>query len=439
MQTVFRTLLMLMLLALSGLATAQNDEPERLRIHGSNILGAQLIPEMVIAWLKQIDYLDIKQRELDPARTEITATRDGVPLVVEIDKHGTASGIADLIAGNAEISMSARQPNARETSAAWQLGDLTSPVQEWVVALDGLVMITAPDNPVSGLTQTQLRAVYSGKIRDWRELGGNPGPIILYTRRSNTGASELLSSLVLDGARIAPRTTTYGSYAQIVAAVASNPNALGVVGLRTRLAGVRPIALHIGSQLVYPDTVAVGSEEYPLMHRLYLHTGQLPTALGRGFVEYAISPAGQAVVERSGFVALDLRTAYDMLPESASPKYAKIVANARRLPTALHFSDGLDFLDSRARQDIDRLAAFIRSPANARHKVVLVGFANPDPKDPYQSVWSSNERVDAVSREMLALGIRVVVARGLGGWKNLATLDQTSARYRNERVEVWLR
>lgn len=440
MLIVCRALVMSALLAASTFALAQYDAPERLRIHGSNILGERVIPDMVTAWLKQIGYSQIKRRDFGAVRTEISAVSDdGAGLVVEIDKHGTASGLADLIAGNAEISMSARPPNPRELDAAWQLGDLHSPDQEWVVALEGVAVVTAPDNPISSLSQSQLHDVVSGRIRDWRELGGEPGPIVLTTRPADTGAYELLSDLVLGGARVGAKTATYDSDIQIVAAVGNDRKALGIVGLRTPLDGVKPIALNLGAQQIDPDAVAVGSEDYPLVRRLYLHTGQLPTALGRGFAEYAISAAGQTVVERSGLISLELGTATAVLPRSASRDYAQIVGNARRLATSLHFSNGLDFLDSRARQDLERLANLLHPVGKVQRQVVLVGFAEPDPKTPYQSIWASNERVDSVSREMLKMGIHVVAARGLGGSKSLAATGQASARYRDERVEVWVR
>ena len=80
----------------AGVALAQSDEPERLRIHGSNLIGQQLVPSLVESWLRSIGYGDIRRVERGRARTEIFASRDGEPLVVEIDKRGTASGIAPV-------------------------------------------------------------------------------------------------------------------------------------------------------------------------------------------------------------------------------------------------------------------------------------------------------------------------------------------------------
>ncbi|HTD29810.1 MAG TPA: substrate-binding domain-containing protein, partial [Xanthomonadaceae bacterium] len=224
-----RALLVLLLVLLPGIATAQTDAPDRLRINGSNALGARVVPAMVSAWLKQIGYANIKRRDPSAVLTEFTGTSNsGVPIVVDIDKSGTGPGLAALIKGDADVSMSERQPNAKEKSAAWQLGDLTSPDEESVVALTGLVVVVSPNNPVSSLSESQLRDVFAGKIHDWSEFGGTPGPIVPCIRQSG-GEQELLSIMVLGDAKIAPTTATYGSNVQVAAAVAADPSRLGIV------------------------------------------------------------------------------------------------------------------------------------------------------------------------------------------------------------------
>jgi len=432
-------LLVLFVLGLSSAASAQVDEPERLRIHGSNRLGANLVPAMVESWLKSIDYVGIRRREAGPTHTEISASRDGQALIVEIDKRGTAAGINAIIEGKADISMSARRPTAQEIDDAWQLGGLSSSTQEFVVAIDGLALVTAPGNRISELSLSQLRDVLSGKTRDWRELGGHAGPIVVHAPGTNIGTHELLTQLVLAGGKISPRAKRHASYARIVAAIDADPNGIGVIGLRAPRGKLKVLAIRDGTRALTPNMLSVASEDYPLSQRLYLHVGGLVTALGRGFAQYAISPAGQDVVAHSQFVSLGLRPMRADESDNTPQEYRQIVGNAKRLPMTLHFAKGLDLFDSRGRQDVERLATFLSRPENAQRKVVLVGFANPEPKAPYQSLSFSQERVDFVASELLALNMKVVTVRGMGGRMNLADARQPSARYRNERVEVWLR
>ncbi|HTD28020.1 MAG TPA: OmpA family protein, partial [Xanthomonadaceae bacterium] len=121
--------------------------------------------------------------------------------------------------------------------------------------------------------------------------------------------------------------------------------------------------------------------------------------------------------------------------------YSSFIAKAHRISTTLHFSSSgqSDIFDSRARQDMDRMVALLHGAGGMQQKnVLLVGFANPDPQTPIQAIQLSNQRADSVSSEMTTLGIKVVQARGFGSSKILATPDQADARYRNERVEVWV-
>ena len=439
MTSLFRLLVLLTALLACPLARAQADDTERLRIHGSNLLGARLVPALVDRWLKEIGYTDIKHRDLGPARTEIGAVRDGQPLIVEIDKRGTAFGLQAIIAGDAEICMSARQPNAREIDDAWQLGDLKSPAQEWVVGLDGLVLLVSPDNPVASLSLQQLRDVLGGRIRDWKQLGAVAGPIALHTLSTASGTQEALSGIALGGDKPFAGLVRHSSPADVVAAVHRDPRSIGIVGLRTPRDGVRALAISTGGRAFAPDPLNVSSEDYPLTRRVYFHTGQLITALGRSFAQWVVSPAGQAAVERSQFVSLSVRPLAPGRIDMAPVEYQQMVAKAQRLPMTLRFSTGLDLFDSRARQDVERLAAYLQRPENAQRRVVLMGFANPQPRTPMQSLFLSQERVDFVSSELLALNMKVVTVRGFGGRMNLVEGAQATSRYRNDRVEVWLR
>ena len=439
MTPTFRRNLACVLLVLSGIALAQSDEPERLRIHGSNLIGERLVPGLVESWLRSIGYGGIRRVERSPARTEILASRDGEALVVEIDKRGTASGLKDLVAGDTEIAMTARAPTAAEIDAAWQLGDLHSPSQEWVLGLDGLSVLAGPRVKAKSLDVASLRKILQGGISDWSQLGQGAGRIVVHTLPDAGGTGEAVSALLLDGAGIPARVQRHRAAAGVIAALRSDPDALGIISLRAPRGNLRALAIGRGSRAFLPDPAGIGSEDYPLLRRLHFHTGQMITALGRGFVQYAVSPEGQAVVARSQFAAFNLAPVAAPPADDAPEDYRKLVAGATRLPLTLRFSSGLDLFDSRSRQDIERLAAFMRRPENARRRLLLAAFANPQPGAPFQSIFLSQDRADFVSSELLSLNLKVVSVRGFGGSMRLADNGQPGARFRNERVEVWLR
>jgi phosphate transport system substrate-binding protein len=439
MKPTLRGGLLLLLALMASLAVAQDAEPERLRIHGSNLIGQRLVPQLVEAWLHSIGYENIRRVERSVSRTEILASRDGEALVVEIDKRGTASGLKDLVAGEAEIAMTARAPNAAEIDAAWQLGDLHSPSQEWVLGLDGLVVLAGAKVQAKSVDLAGLRQIAQGKISDWSQLHQGAGSIVVHTLQDASGTGEAFSTLVLAGARIPANVQRHRDVAAVLAALRADPNSLGIVSLRAPRGGLRPLAIESGGRAFLPDAASIGAEDYPLLRRVHFHTGQLITALGRGFVQYTVSPEGQAVVARSQFVAFDLHPVpSDPIP-GAPKEYQSLVADATRLPVTLRFSRGLDMFDSRSRQDLERLAVFLKRPENARRRVLLAAFANPQPGAPFQSIFQSQERVDFVSAEMLSLNMKVVSVRGFGGSLRLTESNRPDARYRNERVEVWLR
>lgn len=422
-------------------AGAASAETERLRIHGSNTLGARLVPALVTQWLTEIGYAGIAQRELSAERSEIAASRDGEPLIVEIDKRGTAAGITDLIDGKAEICMSSRRPTAAELEAAWQLGRLTSSDQEWVVALDGLALVVGNDNPVRSISAVQLEGLLAGRTTRWKELGGTDAPVAWHALAEDSGIAEILAVSGYGDHRGIAAAQRYRDPAALLAALRADPNGIALVGARQKLDGLRALPIEVGGRRIAPDAVGIGSEDYPLMRRLYFHTGQLVTALGRSFAVWVMSDAGQAVVATSEFQALRLAAPTGLV--AAAPElpedYRIVAGNAARLATSLRFATGLDWLDSRSRADLDRLAALLKRPENARRKLVLVGFTQPDVKSPLEAEEKSRERAERVAAQLRLLDAPVIQVRGFGGRLPLADPARPDARYRNERIEIWLR
>ena len=156
-------------------AHAQDDSVERVRIRGSQTLASGLVPAVASSWLRDIGYGDIRVVRKGAALTEIHAVRDDLPLIVEIGASSSARGFTDLVDGNTQVAMMTRRPTAAELDAGWQLGDLGSQDQEFVLALDGVAVVVNQRNPIAGLSLPQLQRIFAGQVRDWRELGGAAG------------------------------------------------------------------------------------------------------------------------------------------------------------------------------------------------------------------------------------------------------------------------
>lgn len=444
LRAVVSSLLFWSVLAFAAAAPAQ--EAERVRISGSNTLGHALVPAVAQAWLRDIGYDGIQVRTPRPALTEIHASRDGQPLVVEIAGSDSARGFGDLVEGRAQIAMMSRRPNAAELDAGWQLGDLASQDQEFVVALDGAAVVVNRANPIARLDMEQLRALFSGRTRDWRELGGGAGEVRLHLDAGAGAVRDLIDDKVMRGAAFG-EAQMHADARALVAAVAADPSAVGLIALGEGYGpGTRPVAVSDGGRAVAPTRTDVLSEDYPLSRRLYLYGGQMMGALSRSFALYAMGRSGQRAVAHAGHVALTL------VPGQARPltlgpqEYRRMVEHAVRLPLSLRFNFAgsgesavaASVYDSRAVRDLDRLRSFMRLPPNRGRSVLVVGFADASAGSPMASMMMSNDRADLVAQELVSRGIKVQVARGMGTALAVAGARDPLARYRNERVEVWL-
>jgi len=428
-------------LCLSSSLPLHAQEAERLHVHGSNTLGDRLMPALVESWLGSMGYAQLKRVDANAALTEIHAIRDGEPLVVEIGKRGAAAGMRDLIQGDSELAMLARAPSAAEQDAAWQLGELTSPDQQFVVALNGAQAVVAQSNPVKTLSLPQLRELLGGGVHDWSQLGGRGGEVRLYCAAASSGLSDYLSERVMKGAALKGCSRRFPSLRQAAAAVAGDPQAVAVVELATPLAGAtQALAIADGGIAIAPTAVNLRSEDYPLVQRYSVYGGQMMSALGRSLAMYLISPPAQRIVAAQGLLAMNLPQTMEAAPTSAPAPYREAVAGAQRLPLSVRFNlrSLSTMFEGGSAQDLDRLVAFMHLPQNRGRSLAVIGFANADPENRLFPTIASNDRADIIAGYLAQHGIVVQRARGLGAIRPLVAQDATGARQRNERVEVWL-
>ncbi|MCI2260946.1 substrate-binding domain-containing protein [Xanthomonas indica] len=446
---MLRFILRLLLLGaavLCALPSASAQPAERLRVHGSNSLGARLMPALVESWLQSMGYRQLQRRRVDATTLEIAAVRDDAPLVVEIAGTGSTAGLADLVHGEAELAMLARQPDAREREAAWQLGDLASPDQQFVVALDGARILVAADNPIAMLSVGQLRDILSGRVTRWSQLGGADLPIALHRSAVHGGLDDFLRERLALPALHASAEILHADQAESARAIVGHPDALAIVGLTTPVpAGTRALAIADGGLAVAPTAAAVRGEDYPLVQRYSLYGGQMMSALGRSLALYAIGPPAQQLVRRLGPIAMTIDVAPSTPPSGSAAvrtdaAYVQAVAGARRLTTTLRFSlhslNGM--YEARSAQDLDRLVAFMQQPAMRGRALAVIGFATPDSANRLYPTIASNDRADVVAAYLVQRGVAVERVRGLGALRPLVGGEDAAAKARNERVELWL-
>jgi phosphate transport system substrate-binding protein len=229
---------------------------------------------------------------------------------IAVTGGGSGTGIAALLNGTVDMANASRRIKDEERADAEANG--IEPV-EHVVAGDAIAIVVHPSNPVAGLTIPQLSAIFSGKITNWREAGGQDRPIVLLSRESNSGTHVFfLEEVVRQGDKndrtlFSPDTLLMPSSEGISSEVRQNPNAIGYDGLGyvTPDQKVVPVAPTDNAPYVMPMVETVRDGSYPIARGLYIYTVGEPLGAIRAYLDWILGPEGQEVVKDQGFVPLE--------------------------------------------------------------------------------------------------------------------------------------
>jgi len=216
---------------------------------------------------------------------------------ITVSESGSGNGAKSLINGSCQVATMSRIMKQNEYEAAVHSEVL--PISH-VVALDGIAMIVHPSNPVKALTMEQVKRIYTGKIKNWSQLGGPNVPIVIISRDTNSGTYETFETRVLKGEKIVKNCEYVGSNGAIRQRVQSTQAALGYVGIGFIDNTVK--ALPVNSVPPSPETVKNGS--YPIARPLYMYTNDYPK-MGSDlylFVTLYLTRKGQAIIEETGFI-----------------------------------------------------------------------------------------------------------------------------------------
>ncbi len=224
--------------------------------------------------------------------------------MIQVTGGGSGTGIAALINGTTDIAQSSRPIKPEEAEQIRRRFGVE--VIETPVALDGLAVYVHPSNPVSELSLSQLKAIYTGQITRWKEVGGPDEPIVLYSRENNSGTYVYFKEHVLENADFSPRTQTLPGTAAVVNAVAKDPKSIGYGGIAYGT-GIKVLRIKkdATSPGVEPTMENVASGRYPISRALYFYTvGKPSNPVARDFIRWVLSSEGQAVVEGVGYYPL---------------------------------------------------------------------------------------------------------------------------------------
>lgn len=217
---------------------------------------------------------------------------------ISISGGGSGNGMKALIDGTTDIADSSRFIKDKEVKLAMEKGVYPVP---FAVAYDCIVPVVHPSNPVKDIGNDKLKAIYEGKIKNWKELGGDDRKVVVISRDTSSGTYEVWEDKVMKKGRVYPGALLQASNGAVAQAVAKNKNAIGYIGVGYINKDVKPLTVN-GIE-GNPKTALNGS--FPISRALYMFTPGWPEGDAAKFINYVLNPEkGQKLVEEVGFVPL---------------------------------------------------------------------------------------------------------------------------------------
>jgi len=290
-----RNLLTLLLLALFLLTACGQAAQASVPAEASSVYienkGSDTIVNLALAWAEQY--------QIEHAEVRISVTGGG-----------SGTGIAALVNGTVDLANASRKIKAEEIEQAQANG--FEPV-EHIIARDAIAVVVNPENPVSQLTLQQISDIYSGKINNWREVGGEDRPIVRLSRETNSGTHVYFLETVLrlgekeNKTLFSTDTLLLPSSEGIINEVRLNPNAIGYDGLGYVPDDLKMIAIatQAGESYVLPSAETVNDKTYAIARDLYMYTAGEATGAVQDYLDWILSPAAQQIVAELGFVPIE--------------------------------------------------------------------------------------------------------------------------------------
>jgi len=222
---------------------------------------------------------------------------------------GSGTGIAALLSGTCDIAESSRAVAEKEIAQGKAAGIVFN---EELVALDGIVIVVHPSNPIGALTLDALREIFLGNVRRWKQVGGPDWPVVLLSREVNSGTHIFFKEHVLRRGKskgpeeFSPRALMMPSSYAIAEEVSRNENAIGYYGLGYISPRQKVVAVAAGEKepFIMPSLETVRSGRYPISRPLLLYTNGKPQGAVKAFIDFVHSAEGQEIVRRTDFVPI---------------------------------------------------------------------------------------------------------------------------------------
>jgi phosphate transport system substrate-binding protein len=223
---------------------------------------------------------------------------------VQVTGGGSGTGIAALLNGATDICNSSRPMKPSEIADF--VKKFKSRPHEYKTCLDGLSVYVHADNPLKEISIPQLEAIFTGKVTNWKQVGGPDAPISLYGRENSSGTYEFFKEHVLQKKDFAAATKTMPGTAAVIQGVAKDKNAIGYGGIAYG-EGVKHLKVSKtdGGTAVEPTEENVLSGKYPIARYLFNYVAPAKdNGEVAAYIEWCTSDEGQAVVKDVGYFPL---------------------------------------------------------------------------------------------------------------------------------------
>jgi len=233
--------------------------------------------------------------------------KDYPQVFVAVTGGGSGVGIASLINKTCDVASASREIKAKEIELAHKRN--VRP-KEFVVAYDGVAVIVNNSNPIDKLTIEELHKIFTGKVTNWKELGGKDLAILTLSREVSSGTHIYFKEVVVQlgkkdsSEEFSTGTLLLTSSQAIVEEVVTNEAAIGYLGMGYVSDRTKPLNIGKDGNFYPPDVDNVIKKTYPLSRPLYFYTNGQPGGITKLFIDFTLSPKGQQQFRETGFVPI---------------------------------------------------------------------------------------------------------------------------------------
>ncbi len=222
---------------------------------------------------------------------------------ITVTGGGSGVGIAAFVDGTTDIAMASRK---MKMSEKMKLQDAGKAFKEVVIANDALSVIVNPANKVSQLTREQMEGIFTGKITNWKEVGGDDEKIVAYSRESSSGTFEFFKEHILNNKNYGTSILMMPATGAVVQSVSQTKGAIGYVGFAYLDKNVKALKVSYdkGKTFIEPTVANAKNKTYPVVRPLFYYYLTKDESKVKTFVDYILSEEGQKVVSEVGYISL---------------------------------------------------------------------------------------------------------------------------------------